>query len=130
MLSVFFAKYRLALLGVAFAAAFVGGWTVQGWRLNAKHSAEILVAARKAKEAYEAKEKQYNEASAALEVARNEREIVYRTIEKQVEKIVDRPVYLNVCLDDDGLRIVNDALAGRAADPPKPASGMPAADTP
>lgn len=129
-LSIFFAKYRLVLLVGAFVATFLAGWQVNGWRLNAKHDAELLAAAKKAKEAYTAKEKQYNEAAQALEVARNEREIVYRTIEKRVEKVVDRPVYRNVCLDDVGLRIVNDALAGRASDPGKSDTTMPTTDAP
>lgn len=130
MISMFFAKYRLALLAAALVAAFVVGATVNGWRLNAKHGAEKLAAAKAAKEAYDAKAKQYNEASAALEAARNEREIVYRTIEKRVEKVVERPVYRNVCLDERGVQLINDAFAGRTSDPAEPAPAVPAADAP
>lgn len=130
MISMFFAKYRLALLAAAFVAAFVAGATVNGWRLSAKYDAERITAAKAAKEAYDAKAKQYNDAAQALEAAKNEREIVYRTITKQVEKVIERPVYRNACLDDSGLRIVNDALAGRASDPAKPATGLPTADAP
>jgi hypothetical protein len=126
----FFSQYRLALLAAALVAAFVAGAMVNGWRLSAKYDAERITAAKAAKEAYDAKAKQYNEAAQALEAARNEREIVYRTITKQVEKVVERPVYRNQCLDTSGVQLINDALAGRASDPAKPSPDLPAADAP
>ncbi len=67
-------------------------------------------------------------ASAALEAGNAKREIVYRTITKNVDRIVERPVYSGVCFDDDGLRLANAALAGiavEAADPGKPEGPMP-----
>ena len=36
------------------------------------------------------------------------------TVIREVVKLVDRPVYHNVCLDDDGLRIANAAKNGTA----------------
>ena len=36
-----------------------------------------------------------------------------KTIEKQVLKLVDRPVYHNVCLDADGVQLVEAARTGR-----------------
>ena len=123
-------QVRLIAALVGAAVLFGAGWMTNGWRLNAKHDAEALAAAQAAKAAYEAKATQYNEASAALEAARNEREIVYRTITKTVEKVVERPVYRNVCIDDDGLRSINDALAGRTSDPAKPDAAVPATVAP
>lgn len=38
--------------------------------------------------------------------------IVYRTITREVDKLVERPVYRSVCLDDDGVRLANAALDG------------------
>lgn len=121
---------KALVVAVGVAVAFGAGWMANGWRLNAKYDAERLAAEKAAKAAYDAKAKQYNEASAALEAARNEREIVYRTITKTVEKVVERPVYRNVCIDDDGLREINNALAGRASDPAKPDAAVPAAVAP
>lgn len=37
-----------------------------------------------------------------------------RIIEREKLKIVDRPVYRNVCLDSDGVRIANQAKNGTA----------------
>lgn len=38
-----------------------------------------------------------------------------RTITVEVDKIIDRPVYRNVCLDTDGLQLINAAI--RRSDP-------------
>lgn len=49
--------------------------------------------------------------------AKNERTIVRETV-----KLVDRPVYHNICLDDDGLRLANAAKNGT---PVEPADAVP-----
>ena len=72
-------------------------------------------------EEYKSSVEKGNQAAESLEVKKNEREIVYRTITKEVEKIVDRPVYRADCIDADGLRFINDALAGSS----KPNAAMP-----
>jgi hypothetical protein len=69
-----------------------------------------------------------NELAHELEVAKRERKVVYRTIEKKVDRIVTRDVYRNVCIDPDGLRIVNEALAGTRATASEPDAAVPAAD--
>ena len=46
------------------------------------------------------------------------------TIVREREKIVDRPIYRNVCLDPDGLRDANRALNGGASSGPD--RGVPA----
>lgn len=58
------------------------------------------------------------------------REVQYATITKTVDRIVDRPVYRDVCLDADGLRNINAALAGKANDPGVAASSVPSAPAP
>ena len=71
---------------------------------------------------------QANEAVNSLETQNAKARIVYRTVTEMVDRIVDRPVYRNTCFDDDGLRLVNAALAGVAvATPALPSSntGMP-----
>jgi len=48
-----------------------------------------------------------------VEAAQEQKVIVKTVIQKvnvDVEKIIDRPVYTNVCLDDDGVRAANEAL--------------------
>lgn len=74
---------------------------------------EVMKQTEKERSAIEAK---YNDASAKLEEAKNAKDVVYKTITKQVDKIVDRVVYRNIALDDDGLLLINAAIAGRPID--------------
>ncbi|MGH7260147.1 MAG: hypothetical protein ACREI9_05630 [Nitrospiraceae bacterium] len=59
-----------------------------------------------------------------LEKRNAETKVVFREITKTVDRIVERPTYRNVCLDDDGLRAVNAALAGSRADSAESGSGV------
>jgi hypothetical protein len=65
-----------------------------------------------------------NAPSIALEKTDAQAKVIYRTITKTVDRIVERPVYRSVCLDDDGLRAANDAIAGEAAATGQPDSAM------
>lgn len=70
-----------------------------------------------------------NAASLGLEIGNANAKIVYRTITKQVDKYIDRPVYRNTCFDDDGLRDVNAALIGATTPAGKPDKRLPKPDT-
>lgn len=76
------------------------------------------IAADKERIENEAKAKENNrekaqEASTSYEGKRTTNEIRYRTVTVTVEKLVDRPVYINQCLDDDGLRTLNEQITGQ-----------------
>lgn len=72
-----------------------------------------------------------NEAATELEQEDAEAEIVYRTITEQVDRLVlSEPVYRNVCLDGDGLRLANAALAGTAPAAGEPDPSLPRSLTP
>lgn len=58
------------------------------------------------------------------------RKVTYATITKTVDRFVDRPVFRTQCIDADGLRSINDALAGKASDPGLAASAVPATPAP
>ena len=67
-------------------------------------------------------------ASAAFEADRTTIETRTRVILKEIEHVVDRPVYRDCRLDPDGLRLVNEALGGSPATipagvPPDPVPG-------
>jgi hypothetical protein len=103
----------LSLAAIAAAVAFALG-AGSGYKLTADHyAAKEAKAQQEAAEAYQAKTEELNAVSAELEKARHERKTVYRTITQQVERIVTRDVYRNVCIDSDGLHAINAALAGR-----------------
>lgn len=74
----------------------------------ARAKAECEAAARLQREAEIGK---HNLAATELEKGNAKARVVYRTITREVDKIVERPVYRNVCFEPDGLRRANAALA-------------------
>ena len=112
---------HLVVGALAAALAFGAGWQVQGWRRDAdelqrrEDAAEMLrMQARKA------------DTSAVTHEDFKERErVVYKTITETVDRIVDRPVYRNVCLDDDGMRALSAAIHGRTEDTRQPTPAVP-----
>jgi hypothetical protein len=104
-------------LWIALALYLVGvgsGWLVRGTVADAEHAATD-----RAVEAFRASEARI---SAALETKLARLKANERVIEREVTKVVDRPVYRNVCLDDDGLRLIEAARdpAGSAGAVPGP----------
>ena len=120
--------WKGSLYGTLAALLFMSGlWT--GWRLaSASYQADIIKEQQAAAEAVAAAARQANAQAEELEKARADREIIYRTITKQVDRIVDRPVYRNDCIDDDGLQSINEAITGTPAAASKPDAAVPKAD--
>ena len=86
-----------------------------------------LMVQKKAKKPYldaeAAAKKKANEVSEQYEVTKNEERIKTEVITRTVEKIVDRPIYLNVCFDADGVSAVNQAASIISTGKPK--TGLP-----
>lgn len=108
------------------AAAFAGGWSAQGWRRDA---AELQAAQARRDTADETRRLLARTATAAAtnhEQFKGRERVIYQTITQAVDRIVDRPVYRSACFDADGLRHLNSAITGRAADPaPQPGPAVP-----
>lgn len=77
-----------------------------------------------AQAAKDAEATQANTAATKLETGNAQARIIYKTITQTVDRIVERPVYSGACLDDDGLRAVNEALAGESPITPRPADAV------
>lgn len=105
---------------VAVAIGFTGGWKTQGWRWDASEKQRLE---QEAKERQKQLERAHT-ASTTFEDKRTTNETRYRTVTVTLEKVVERPVYLNACLDPVGLRILNDQIT-RAADPSQPGLKLP-----
>lgn len=71
-----------------------------------------------------------NELAGTLAEHQAANRVVYATLTREVVRLVDRPVFRNQCLDADGLRLIADAIAGKAHDPSIAASAVPAASAP
>ena len=113
--------YTYAAVAVVAAVLSAGStWQVQGWRFDAREKDRIEAAAELASNNRQAAQS----ASEGLENDRTRIEVKYRTITRNVEKIIDRPIYLQRCLDDDGLHALRGAL-GTASDTSEPADAVP-----
>lgn len=64
------------------------------------------------------KQNQINQMSADYEAAKSEQHVQVETVTREVQKIIDRPVYLNHCFDDDGLQQLNSLITSGASKPP------------
>ncbi|WP_335956308.1 hypothetical protein [Acinetobacter bereziniae] len=56
------------------------------------------------------KQNNINKVSADYEQLKSEQRVKVETVTREVQKIVERPVYNNVCIDDDGLRNINSLI--------------------
>ncbi len=136
MITAFLPAVRPYMALITAAAAFVAGAWIGHGMTAASYRKDIIAeqaakieAVKQAADAVQQAAVDADRHAQELEKARAQREIVYRTITKQVDRIVDRPVYRNVCLDDDGLRVINDALSGQATpDPGQPDAAVSGAD--
>ncbi len=118
----------LSLLG----GAYLKGDADAAHRYQAKIATMQAQAVEQVRKIRDANQAQANAAIATLESQNAQARVVYKTITQQVDKIVERPVYRDsVCLDPDGLVLVNAAIAGITVAPAasgEPRSLMPNAD--
>ncbi|WP_171500305.1 hypothetical protein [Acinetobacter guillouiae] len=56
------------------------------------------------------KQNKINKVSADYEQLKSEQRVKVETATREVQKIIERPVYQSVCIDDDGLRIINSLI--------------------
>ena len=96
----------VGIAAVSALVAFGTGWEVRSMRCIAAETARLS----KVKIVTEAKQDKVLKASTKVEVQKEKVRIKYVQVVKEVEKIVDRPVYKNVCLDDDGLKAINEGM--------------------
>lgn len=64
------------------------------------------------------KQNEINQVSADYEATKSEQRVQVETVTREVQKIIDRPVYLNHCFDDDGLQQLNSLIASGAGESP------------
>lgn len=77
---------------------------------EAKCIAKIQEIERKQLKALAEKQNLINQVSADYEQVKSEQRIKVETVTREVQKIIDRPVYNNVCLDDDGVSAINSLI--------------------
>jgi hypothetical protein len=115
--------YLYAAVAVASAvAAGSAAWQVQNWRYGAKeherevaHQREVL-----------RKTEKIDTSAVRHETAKTRIETEIVEIEREVVRVVKEPFYVDApaCLDDDGMRLVNEAAGHPAAPASLPASSV------
>ncbi|WP_081110052.1 hypothetical protein [Acinetobacter venetianus] len=78
-----------------------------------KCMAQIQEIERKQVKALAEAQNKANKASADYEQIKAEQRTKVETVTREVQKIVERPVYLNRCIDDDGLQQINSLIEAR-----------------
>lgn len=128
----------LAIAATAVGAA--GAWIVQSLRYDAKIADINLTHARayadqiatSARDYRRWVDRQSQAEKTHIEFVEVER-VKYQTITQTVERLIDRPVYRSDCIDDDGMRVITDAIAttnGDATNPPSTSPAVPEPVTP
>lgn len=97
--------------GAALVAGVGLGWSIADWRADARN----LQRERAEALALQGRQRGIQAASERLETQREQRGARERVVVKEVERVLEKPVYRNVCLDDDGLRILADDIAASNA---------------
>lgn len=104
-------NWKLILIAVCFVL-IVGAWqydhAAQYKRGRESMAAEI---SGRLKDSAIEKAKQDRETAAAYQNGKAVREEKERVRYVQVQKIVEKPVFRNICVDSDGLSVINAAIA-------------------
>lgn len=101
--------YRNYIYAAVVAVLFGSGWIVRGWYEATLEQAEDRATAV----LIERFEKKQAEVAQQVEIKLTELKANERIIERYKTEIVDRPVYSNECIDDDGLLILDAIAEGR-----------------
>lgn len=113
------------LLALALVAALAGLYAFVDNRGYQRGKLTVQAAWEKAnKERRDKEAKQVNTASTGLEKDNAKARIITRTITTEVDRVVEKPIYRNVCLDDAGLCLARAAIRGESADSCKPDKPM------
>lgn len=102
---------------IAAALAATGAWETQNWRYAAIDRDRLAGEAELRRNNQQAADR----ASVGFEAAQVQIRTEFVPITKEVERVVEKPVYLAQCFDADGLRVLNAAITGTAPGQPAPA---------
>jgi type II secretory pathway pseudopilin PulG len=106
------------------ALAFASAWQVQEWRAEAREADRLRAVAEQARR----NERTIAKAAEVVVQKQEVTRVVFETITREVDKIVDRPVYLRSCVDPDGLRVIARAVA-TTTDTSASSTTVPSSDT-
>ncbi|ENV46063.1 hypothetical protein P255_01411 [Acinetobacter brisouii CIP 110357] len=103
----------ILILGIGFV---VQTWRVSHWKTQSENAdAKCLTQIQKIEQTQQTALKQANDkanqASADYEKLKATQQVKIQTVRDTVQKIVERPVYRNVCFDDSGMQQLGKAIS-------------------
>ncbi|HAE65237.1 MAG TPA: hypothetical protein DCG62_10900 [Acinetobacter johnsonii] len=85
---------------------------------DSKCIAKIQEIEQKHLKALAEKQNKINEVSADYEAEKSIQRVKVETVTREVQKIIDRPVYQQHCFDDDGVSAINSLITNGSSEPP------------
>ena len=85
---------------------------------DSKCIAKIQEIEQKHLKALAEKQNKINEVSADYEAEKSMQRVKVETVTREVQKIIDRPVYQQHCFDDDGVSAINSLISNDSSEPP------------
>lgn len=107
----------LAVLWIA-QAAYTNHLSGQLKEADAKCIAKVQEIEQKHLKALAVKQDQINKVSSDYEAEKSKQRVQVETVTREVQKIIDRPVYQQHCFDDDGVSAINSLIANDTSEPP------------
>jgi hypothetical protein len=92
--------------GAAVLVGFGAGWTVHSWKADSERARGERAAALQ----LEGQQRGVHEASTRYQAGVAEIQVRERVVTKEVERVLEKPVYREQCLDDDGMRLLADDI--------------------
>lgn len=108
---------ELLAVVLALVTTFTLGWKTKGWHDDSLALAENAQVDKVMQQFHQHE----SVVASTLEDKLSQLKANEKVIEHESVKIVDRPVYNNICLDPDGLLLLNKARGGQNSDTSKPA---------
>ena len=85
---------------------------------NEQCTAKIQEIEQKQLKALAEKQNAISKVSADYEKAKSEQRVRVETVTREVQKIIDRPVYQQYCFDNDGVSAINSLITSDTSEPP------------
>ena len=79
-------------------------------KADAEKDKAVAAAIKPYKTSLDKQQSELNKASADYEKLKSEQRVKNEVVIKEVQKIIDRPVYRNVCIDSDGMYKLNSLI--------------------
>ena len=126
LIQAFIAKFYQAVIitmAVFLLLSFIGSgvqtWRVEHWKEKAQSAksdcnAKILKLKEDQIAELQKKQNEINKVSSDYEAEKSKQKVRVETVTRELQTVIERPVYLNACFDDDGMQQLNSLIAGGA----------------